>query len=423
MSRSLLVVVAALGVWSSSLRSGFAQDGIPNSSKTDLKLFTDNQAQFKKFLDGQETPTAKDLPLIEAGAKYYVYRLQWSTIKDDPVALAKAMSDIDRELIQPILSPNSSKNTQETRNLFGKYLAKSIEEVLNLDFVGFRPSVIHAALTLPSIARLKSDDFGDMLTNLVADKTRHDAIKLYAFHAIPEYFPARQVTDDDDLTIAQIKYRMTRDLKRIEALTKYIEAKHPTPPNANELDALRYVRREAIKALAKAQVPAVAVLKKQDVEGAVAPTLMRVLLKGGLTPEPSLAEKIEAGLGLCQIKSAELPAYQPETGIYLVCRMLDEFAGAYNKEFQGLKQGKSPPIPWKIQSERLRLGLDELVKNNKSKEADRVARAGKEFLSMIQAHKNLTNPNGLSLVAREVRPTSTVLFKGVKDGPVITLDE
>src|SRR6476620_7312058 len=121
MSRSCSVLLLAMAAWSFTATLSSAQDGIPNSSKTDVgEPFLRKKAEFDKFITGQDTLTAKDYPLIDLGAKYYMYRLQWTTNKDDPAALAKAIADLDRDVINLLQGANASKANQEARNQVNK---------------------------------------------------------------------------------------------------------------------------------------------------------------------------------------------------------------------------------------------------------------------------------------------------------------
>ena len=160
----------------------------------------------------------------------------------------------------------------------------------------------------------------------------------------------------------------------------------------------------------------------------IAPTLLRVLIKKGMEPEPSLSEKLEAAIGVCNLKIDNASPYQPEMGVYLVARFLDEYIRTYAGDFANLKQGlKPPPIAWRIQSERLRLALDTMVKNTQGTPAkaaaERIAQFGKDYMTLISGYKLLENPNAFRAIAEAVRPKSNELFKGVKDWPRIEIPD
>jgi len=410
-----VLLVACVAAWAQ-------EGGIQNSTKADLKYESSKKSEFDNLVHGKEKATAKDVAVLDLGAKYYAYRLQWNAYRDDPIELTKRITELKNDVITPLMS--SSKTSPETLKYLGPQLYLRYKEVLDLDFVNFRTSVLHAALCLPELARLKQDDIGKLLTEVAADKDRHDAVKLHAFKGMREYFPLQPITDDDDLTVASIKARKARDTARVEALTNFIEMKRPTPSDKGELDAIRFVRREAIQTLAQAQAPAVAALKKKgEVEGGVAPTLMRVLIKDGIEPEPSLQEKIEAALGLCHLKVGSVQAYEPEMGVYLVGRLLDEFVRTYSGEWGNLKK-QVPRVAWKIQSERLRLGLEEMEKNCKeTKAAAAAARirgaAVGQYLNKIKDHGGVEGPGALRGVADKDRPKTNTLFKGFKNAAEI----
>src|SRR6516162_4331800 len=93
-----------------------------------------------------------------------------------------------------------------------------------------------------------------------------------------------QPGDDLELTDKAQNDKRKRDAKLVDALTKYIE--HPfnvKGRSAEEVDAVRFIRREAIFTLAHAGAPAVLAVnkkKKEILQGPVAPTLLKVLAGG-----------------------------------------------------------------------------------------------------------------------------------------------
>ena len=228
------------------------------------------------------------------------------------------------------------------------------------------------------------------------------------------------------------------DANLVDTLRKYVEddvnrsvkGKSLTP---EELAAVRFMRREAIVVLAHAGSPAVLVLKKGGVlQGPVAPTLMKVLVKGELDPPPSLQEKIEAALGLCAMKYPNMDEYDPSVATYLVGRTLLEFIDDYSRELAAIAAvgpGKKVPyIAYRTDARRFHDGLTELAKTNTKAALDLKA-AGQLALAKLNNAKDVIPYPGLDNVApfRQLiqspafRPKDGKVFRNVK-GPVIPLD-
>ena len=128
----------------------------------------------------------------------------------------------------------------------------------------------------------------------------------------------------------------------MQALTDFIFRPAPKTAKPEELEAYRFLRREAIESLGLAGAPAVAAVKFQvqkidTVEGPIAPILLRVLMPGGLTPEASLAERNEAALALCSLKP--LDKYDPAPTYYFINQTLFDLCRDYSEDFSNIGGG------------------------------------------------------------------------------------
>ena len=156
-------------------------------------------------------------------------------------------------------------------------------------------------------------------------------------------------------------------------MTKYVERPIKTDNmSPDEIAALKFLRREAIVSLAAAGTPAVYAFTKPPVKdlppdaGHVAPTLLKVLIKGAIHPEPTIQEKIEAALGLCAMEYTNMPEYQPDAAIYLVGLTVVEFSREYSKDWSNFsveKGKKAPYVAWKTDAKRFQAGLAQLKDN------------------------------------------------------------
>jgi hypothetical protein len=130
-----------------------------------------------------------------------------------------------------------------------------------------------------------------------------------------------------------------------EALVQFIERKPVLEKNApeEELDGLRMVRREAVRALALLPEPLFAGNPKAH----TALALLRVLRKDKeLVPEPRLDEQLEAAVGLARLRADAKNDYQPGYAAYHLAYFLKEVAERY-------ALGKDKGEPWKVHGARL----------------------------------------------------------------------
>lgn len=401
----------------------------------------------RDLISGDRSPKPADKDLMDLMSKFYFWRVTWESPRRDPGPMAKILTDFESDFVIHALPVFTNKGgNKEFITQFGPHVAARFKEIFAKDFEKFRVSQINAGVMLVSMCRFKQEEVGDLLVELLKDKKQHDVIKLYALKGMREFFPIRVVPELDELS-KQNARKKERDLERIQVLMDFIGQRFPTPASWEELEASRYIRREAIASLAHVGAPAVAALKKKGVvEGPAAYGLIKVLLQGreGLPPltitvdgkvreeGPSLMEKVEAALGLCRLKKAEELGYDPSVGVYLVARTLVDFFSAYNKDFVNIAGAKTvakvPFVAWRLQAERFKEGLKELVANTKDyKEAHANARELEKtclplFADMQGKQFNqLQGYNVFLQIVPRMMPKSGVLYTRAK-GPQVELD-
>ena len=154
-----------------------------------------------RLINGDRQPQGQeDQKVMDVAAKWYVQRVTMNSVnKSNPEKLAKYQDELEYELVNAALSPTAQKKGNKSFvDQMGKHLAASLKEVLVLDMQDNRSALVNAALMLPAIARLKQEDVGDLLVELIKDKDRHDIVKVYAAKAMREFFPAHLLTLADD---------------------------------------------------------------------------------------------------------------------------------------------------------------------------------------------------------------------------------
>lgn len=410
----------------------------PNGSLGQKQLATDqalkqafdkSRESFSRLLNKKEAPAAGDQPHLDAICKYYIYRTTLTTWQNKPDDLAKLMVEFDRSFIDRVLR----EGHKEMVNLTGKLLAKRFGDVLDLDFLENRQACVLAAAMLPLAAKLKQDDFGEYLVKLIQDPKRHDAIKLYALRGLREFFPIQLTTDEDDPKDQRIQQRKSRDIQRVQVVLDFLDRKWPANASASkeETEAVRYLRKEALATLAFAQWPVVYIDRKGTrVEGPAVYGLVKPLVKDRLQPPPSVAEKCEAALGLCGLKTAPaLNDYQADAGVYLVGKGLLALADGYREDLGaivGQGQDKKPPrLAWKVYAERFLQELKTLEANARGTTANAAAKAlassARDLLLQMKVYQQI-DVRELEKVVNGLRPKTNTLFKKVKDQPQFEWD-
>ena len=380
--RSLLFSCRLLGVaFVIAVAGRFALAQGDGTLLAEVSHKTDYDKQHFRFMSlrdkGSQAFGKDDLALMDLAAKYYVYRVTSQEAKQDPKVMHKVVSDFENQMDSAMRAAKTNTNPEFLKH-FPKAAIARIKDVLELDFNANRLPCLNAAILLPSLAQTKQDYVAEYLVQLLNDPKKNEVIKLYAAKALREYPAARVYTDEDPPTDKALLAQKARDSARVEALLKMLDHKWPASEKSpkEEVDAVRFIRREVVAALASAQVPATATLikKKPALEGPVAYGLIRILAKDGVTPSPSLAERCDAAIGLCYIKPPNLQytkqEYQPQLAIFLVGKFLGDYISEYQKDFVNLKVKRLPFHPWKLNSERLAQALDELKANLKYSSLD-----------------------------------------------------
>ena len=375
------------------------------AAKEDLKrAFDASEARLKQLISGEEPATKADKKHADAAAQWYLYRF---TIKHHVTPTATLPNPVDKlhkdleSKVTDLMRKDYVKNNAEFRKLFGIALVESMKSVLGTRDIKAEPStVIHVAQMLPDMARLKQDEVSAYLCELAKDE-KNPVMQLYAVKAIKETMPVVLQPDPDDFAgVNQHNARKARDIKNVDTLRQFIERPVDTKGmTSEEIKAVIFLRREAIISLALAGSPAVVAIpnKKMAVppEGAAAHTLLNVLA-GTLQPPATVSEKVEAALGLCNMKYPNMPEYEPQIAIYFIAKALDEFAVDYSKDWVNFTAAgankKLPYLAYMGDAKRLKAGLKELSANTPnphSKAAKELEAAALPVLEKISKYSSL----------------------------------
>ncbi|MCI0741476.1 MAG: hypothetical protein L0Y72_20780 [Gemmataceae bacterium] len=399
------------------------------------KEFTSNFSERGRLIRGEKQPTKADEKYLDVMAKYYIWRVTSVKAKTNSKVMDQIQRDFKIDLVDSGTTSPLNKGNQQFVYHFGKHLAGAFKEVFDLDFAANRQPVVNASIMFAEAARFKQDEIGKLATELIRDKDKHEIVKAYAAEALGEFLPAKTVTENDDWKDDKVDAKKKKDLERIGILTSYIQRKWP---NDLDPDVVRFLRRKAIASLAQVGTPAVAAIKKiQKIEGPAAYGLLRVLSEGddGITPTPSLSEKIEAAVGVCNLRDPFSVNYDPSAGVFLVGRTVAEFFSEYQKDFVNIKRDpkdkdRLPAMqPWKIQGERLRQALGAAVTNTNGTPAHANALKMQQETKLLFAaiidgarFQQLENHQQFGRLVAKMKPKTGTLFT-VLPGPTLKLEE
>lgn len=359
-----------------------------------------NQNKAKLFEAMQNTDKKKTFPndVLDTAAQYYIFRVTWPEMdvkadagKTDPIVLA--LRDFNDHITKQVLT--YSKNDQAFLNAYSPVLVARFRELTDMNVVDNARALSYGLQMLPTLAKLQHDSISDYLVELIdPEKGKHDVIKLWAIRALREFPPVNAWGEPFNPPDLQNKPKMAEkagNLKRIDALTRFILRPAPATSSPEELDAYRYLRREALETLGTTGVPAVtAVAKIGTVEGPVAPLLVRALAPGGLVPETNLHERNEAALALCGLNVKALNKYDPAPTYYFLGQTLAELAQDYNNDLPNIIKPESERrptnFPWKHTIKRWEQAAAKLVKSTeKDKRAVDLEAKAKSFAKLMMS--------------------------------------
>jgi hypothetical protein len=307
-----------------------------------------------------------DVDAVKMAAEKFVYQFTWKDTYRIKPGAAVEMATCQRQMEQAAKTPG----TQAFLDAFSGEVVQCIKKVWTYPVNETnRQYCTNVALLLPVVARGKSEVFADFLAEVVADPKQNPLYRFCAVKGLREYFPVAKVQGED----AKDQKRQ-RAIQRVDAVIAYITqdwgvpAERPDDPRGRELyDAAIFQRREGVRTLALAGAAVVDLEKNNNkavkANGPAVVTLLRVLSKGGLTPTPSLAERCEAAIGICQLQGSTLEAYQSPLAVALVGQALVDFCEGYNKDFDAVSTKKIPLLPWKIYADRLEAALKDFDRN------------------------------------------------------------
>jgi hypothetical protein len=380
-------------------------DGERALDAKDLK--GDERTNFNKLRDGNIDAKPELQPVLEKAAQWYVYRITWPQYQRKSLPESSdrlTMNDIVNDCVRQIPERSKMYPKGETRERqfkyiaeYGKEITKACDEVLKNPMPITR---VNAARILAHLGKVGPEEAADPLLRVLEDKNQLDAVKLYAIRGLKDLLTAVRETTG--------KFKdPAREAKIANALAEFLH-RDATLSKDSSPEAQRWLRREAVRALANERAPAVVV--KKEIAARPALDLLKVVSKDGFDPEPSIGERTDAALGVLQMQGSLTKSYQPDYACLHIGHFLLDFTVEYNNDRQHSANMRAEP--WKVQATKLRLALEALADENKTNKnvTSFVARA-KPVLEAIEKDQVPSSAPLLKRFMGTYKPEGT-LFKG-----------
>lgn len=269
---------------------------------TDRDTYADLMAQRKPVLVADdEKATENNRRVLKLKAMYIVGRLL-----DPKHVAADDFSRLIQEAIREDLPIRNNRKINDGYIEFGREMGNALVQELEPALKSPKPVVrINSARLLSIVASMGCAKSAELALKVLEDPQENDAVKFWCLRTLTEAFEFVPDAAVPELSIFQLKDRNNKDERELERkcivfLCNYIT----TPRDVNnkideEQNAMRYVRREAIRALGHVRTHR---LKFQgQVLAHPGLVLLKVANEDGLVPTPGPKERAEAITGFCRL--------------------------------------------------------------------------------------------------------------------------
>jgi hypothetical protein len=230
---------------------------------------------------------------------------------------------------------------------------------------------INAARMMSIVARAGYEGIAEDIITVLNDPKQSDAVKLYMLQALRHLFAVPHREKGANFSVFS---KPEAEAKAIQTLIDFITRKPALSADApkQEVDAYRYLRREAVRALGLVRKPIV----KIDDKIVSVPALWLLRVANGdknLVPAPSLSERVEGLVGYLQL-SPDRDLNMDFAAGFVAAAVVD-IARDYKdrKPLAKPAAGAAVPagpaaeerdwLPWKLTANRMSLGLITWRKN------------------------------------------------------------
>jgi hypothetical protein len=306
----------------------------------DEKTYKDKSKDIRGMLQGD---MSADKKLLDLAAQHFAYRLTMTDLQNKKGMMPQLVKDAIGELD---FNRKDDRKTNEALPIFNKAMVAHLKEVLPNP----RPiASVNAAMVLAYMGKLGIEEAMDPLAEALSDPEMNGATKFWAAQGLHDFFQLAFPAGEEQPIVFKDK---EREARCIMALLGALDIKLPQspPPSAEEMEGLRYLRREIIRALGVSRYPAV-LEGKGAIKGPTALALIRIIRNDSMNPTPRLDEQVEAAAGLAMLKMAPTKDYKPQNeyqldvAAYHLGRFVVDLASAHQNK--GTEKKTAQDRPWK----------------------------------------------------------------------------
>lgn len=380
---------------------------------------------------------AAELATIEKVIKYYLYRLTWEEVqKDRDPAKVGTLGSIMTEIIgtsensprllpRTFVGPPSDQDVAATRKRQLTYvqqvtpiMIKHVKLVMqNKQYI----ARINGARVLAKLAEWGQESAVDELINIIQHPGEHDAVRLWAFRGLEEAFALNGSNDIRAKELFQSKDGAQRLKNALFAVYDWLNNNTKVPESKlqylrpEEVDALRYIRRAAERALGASRRPLIVDERSAGKqEGPIAELLTRIIAaEAGVSPAPSPRERLDATLALCQLRTDYSPSYQPDYAAYQMGTFLTDLGAKANAD---MDNKGAMAFAWPLEAQRLHSAITGFAAQKTTPPAATYLQNFKGKVDLLLVFfddftKNTDAVKNLSDWLRNNQPPSKELFK------------
>jgi hypothetical protein len=395
------IVLCAAALLSPAVARGQTDDVLPNGGMD--ALYADRKKHHEladDLIRGLRVADSKEISHVEAldfQAKFVTFPFTWPPVQQQPGAIAKAYGGGIENDVKTLL-----KSGHSAAPAIAIYAPKVIEHALEVLKTRRLVARVNAARVLAKLAELGPPELSDALVATLEDPAQNDAVKYYIIHGL-------RVLANQQPPVMSAE----RETKAAEALAKFIDHNMTIADTTTreEVDGFRFIRREAVRALAQFRNPAVAA------NGQAAIMLLRVVAKDDLMPPPRIDERVEAAIGVARYKSANDKYYQPDYAIAQIGLFLDDFNLEYTAEKRNRDENRGPLIlPWKVMSSRLYDAIDQMRLD--VGDHPYVIKVAGECLKLLEKLEKEIPADATDILTAVGKPPAHQLFKNIDSSTV-----
>jgi hypothetical protein len=352
-----------------------------------------------------------EVRVIDLRAKIHTYGVYLQNLETKPPreGIARAYVDFEHE-VDALLNPKDRQALQSLAEVYREKIRIHALEVL--EFNQARP--IHKlfnARVLAKVAELGQPALADTLIKVLKDPKQTDAVRFYVLRGMSTLLVQVQ---PGEMTPVLSKDERARCAT---ALVEFLEQRKGPDKHATteEIEGIRWLRREAVRALAQIHVP--------TVSDKVRPALVLARFAGNdgrIQPPTRIDERVEAAIGLARMQSSEDKRYQPEYAAGQIAKCLGAFAQMYNSELPNTKNAKDKQTrPWRVDAALLKDALAAMkTSNEKNTFVVQIVDRGTLLLDKVIRGSDIDANELAWWSSPESDGPSKELFQGVADSVV-----